>query len=155
MSGSSSKGAPWEGRAVPPEPAITSLRKGGHMAQQIQQQPAAAKQTTSPLKKSDVLFHLWKTLKLIGSLLRDERVTVIRKVAYLGILGGLLVAVLFPELLGDVLTTVSPAFPLLGLEIPVEGTVDWLVFGLATFSLLRIFPNDIVGEHYDRLFRRK
>jgi hypothetical protein len=123
------------------------------MAQQTQQQTKA--QAHKQPKKTDLVFHSFKTVKLVGAVLRDKRVALVRKIAYLGLIAGLLVLVLFPEALGDLVTAVTPFFPLIGIEIPAEGTIDWLVFALATFSLLKIFPKEIVGEHYDRLFRRK
>jgi hypothetical protein len=38
--------------------------------------------------------------------------------------------------------------------IPAEATLDWAVLGVAAFNLLKLFPRDVVGEHYDRLFRK-
>lgn len=123
------------------------------MAQQTQQKIPA--QAHKQPKKTDMVFHSVKTVKLVGAVLSDKRVAVIRKVAYVGLLGGLLALVLFPEALGDLFTAVTPFLPLIGIEIPAEGTIDWLVFALGTFSLLKIFPREVVGEHYERLFRRK
>ncbi len=123
------------------------------MAQQTQQKTPT--QAHRQPKKTDLVFHSIKTVKLVGAVLSDKRVALVRKVAYLGLIGGLLALLLFPEALGDFFTAVTPFLPLVGIELPAEGTVDWLVFALATSSLLKIFPKEIVGEHYDRLFRRK
>jgi hypothetical protein len=105
-------------------------------------------------KRTDLFFHLFKSSKLMGALIKDRRVSVLRKVAYLGIVGFLLAALLFPELFGDVLTALTPLLPLDILGIPTEGVFDWAAFAVATFELLRLFPKEVVGEHYDRLFRR-
>jgi hypothetical protein len=130
--------------------ALNSSREGGTMAQQAQ--PQAATQSHKQPKKSDLIFHLFKTVKLVGAVLKDKRVAVLRKIVYLGAIGCLLAAVLFPETVGDLFSAIFP--PLLGIELPAEGAVDWLFFALATFSLLKLFPKDIVGEHYESLFRR-
>jgi hypothetical protein len=132
---------------------FASSREGGNMAQQTQQKAPA--QARKQPKKTDMVFHSIKTVKLVGAVLSDKRVALVRKIAYLGLIAGLLTLVVFPEALGDLVTAVTPFFPLIGIEVPAEGTIDWLVFALATFSLLKIFPREIVDEHYERLFRRK
>jgi hypothetical protein len=77
------------------------------------------------------------------------------KSLYVGALGTLLVALLFPEALGDLIAFIG--LPGLGgiadlLGIPTEAGFDWIAFAVAAYNLLRLFPTDIVGEHYDRLF---
>ncbi len=124
------------------------------MAQHAQQ--TAPKQKQRPKhgqpKRTDLIFHLVKTSKLVAAVLADRRVHIIRKIAYLGSVGALLAILLFPEALADVATAITIVFPFL--EIPAEATFDWVAFAVATFSLLKFFPKEIVGEHYDRLFRR-
>ncbi len=122
------------------------------MAQRAQQTSTKQQQqTSSKLKRTDLIFHLFKTTKLVGAVLNDQRVNVVRKAAYLGSVGLLLAILLFPEALAEVASLVSVVFPFL--EIPVDASVDWVSFAVATFSLLKLFPKEIVGEHYDRLFR--
>ena len=104
-------------------------------------------------KRADLVFHLFKSSKLVGSVMKDRRVPVLRKVAYIGVVGLLLAALLFPELFGDVLALFA-FFPADILGIPTEGVFDWAAFAVATFELLKLFPKEVVGEHYDRLFRR-
>lgn len=122
------------------------------MREHAPQQPAT-KQHGQP-RKRDLLFHSIKIVKLVGAVLKDRRVSILRKGAFLGIVGLLLGALLFPELFADALTLITPLLPLEILEIPADATIDWVAFVVAAFTLLKLFPTEIVGEHYDRLFRR-
>ncbi len=114
---------------------------------------AKTKQQHGQPKRTDLIFHLFKSSKLVGAVMKDRRVPVLRKVAYIGVVGLLLAALLFPELFGDVLVLFT-FFPADILGIPTEGVFDWAAFAVATFELLKLFPKEVVGEHYDRLFRR-
>jgi hypothetical protein len=118
--------------------------------QQHTEQPQPYKQP----RRRDLVFHLPKTIRLVGSVLWDRRVSLLRKGAFLGGMGLLLVLLLVPEVVADGVTLVSPLFALIGVELPAEGTLDWLAFTLASFSLLKLFPTEILGEHYEQLFRR-
>jgi hypothetical protein len=100
------------------------------------------------------VFHLIKTIRLARILLWDRRVSWPRKGVFLGGMGLLLALLLVPELIADGATLVSPLFALIGVELPAEGAIDWLAFTLASFSLLKLFPKEILGERYERLFRR-
>ena len=124
------------------------------MAQRAQQQTSAKQnqQQHGQPKRTDLIFHLVKTGKLVAAVLGDRRVNILRKVVYLGAVGVLLALLLFPEALAEVATLVTVVFPFL--EIPADATIDWVAFAVATFTLLKVFPKEIVGEHYDRLFRR-
>ena len=68
----------------------------------------------------------------------------------------MLLALLFPEsaaeLLGLGVPGIGWAFDALG--IPVDATLDWAVLGVAAFNLLKLFPKEVVGEHYDQLFQK-
>ena len=102
-----------------------------------------------------LLLHVRKTVALTSAVLRDARVHWFPKFVFLASVGILLLAVLFPEVATDLVAAV--AIPGLGgifdiLGIPVDGAVDWIAFAVATFNLLKLFPPDVVGEHYDRLF---
>ena len=121
------------------------------MAQRAQQTSTKQEQPGSQPKRTDLIFHLFKTSKLVAAVLDDRRVGIARKAAYLGTVGLLLALLLFPEALAEVATLVTVVFPFL--EIPVDASIDWVSFAVATFSLLKLFPKEIVGEHYDRLFR--
>ena len=119
-----------------------------------QQRPATKPHEYKQPRRRDLVFHLFKTIRLVGTVLWDKRVSLLRKAAFVGGIGILLALLLFPEALGDGATLLAALFPLLGVEVPAEGALDWLAFALASFSLLSIFPKEIVGEHYEQLFRR-
>lgn len=103
-----------------------------------------------------LILHVRKTTALSAAVLNDVRVHWFSKALYVGGIGALLLAVLFPEMVGDLLAFVG--LPGLGgiadlLGLPAEVGFDWVAFAVAAYNLLRIFPTDIVGEHYDHLFR--
>lgn len=105
-----------------------------------------------------LLLHIGKTAGLVQAVLRDARVHWLPKMVFVGCLGALVLAVLFPELTADTavffgLPGVGAAMDVLG--IPAEGVLDWTVVAVAAFNLLKLFPTEIVGEHYDTLFRRR
>lgn len=105
-------------------------------------------------KRLDVFFHIGKTFRLIGSLLTDPRIPLWRKALFFASVGGLLLILLFPDVLGEfVLSTVLPlAGTILG--IPLDAGFDWIAFALAIVTLLRFFPADLVAEHYRQVFQR-
>ncbi len=123
------------------------------LQQQQQQRPLQPREYKQP-RRRDLVFHFFKTLRLVGAVLWDRRVSLLRKGAFIAGIGVLLVLLLFPEVIGDGATLLAAIFPLLGVELPAEGVADWLAFALASFSLLSVFPKEIVGEHYEQLFRR-
>jgi len=110
----------------------------------------------STIRQTSLLFHLGKTAALIGAVMKDVRVHWLPKLFFFAALGALLLALLFPESILDISGVFAPvvgwAFDAIG--IPVEATLDWAVLGVAAFNLLKLFPRDVVGEHYDRLFRK-
>lgn len=104
-----------------------------------------------------MFFHMGRTAALANAVLKDERVHWMPKMVFLTGLGALAMAVLFPEAAADIVGLSIPgvgwAFDALG--IPMEASFDWVVAAVAAFNLLKIFPTEIVGEHYDRLFRSR
>jgi hypothetical protein len=107
-----------------------------------------------------MITHVFKTVALAGALLADRRVHPIRKLAFVIILGLLILAALGVEGVGELVTQVLNLIPGLGVvlgigELPVDAAVDWVLVAVVAFNLLKLFPPEIVGEHYDRLFRRK
>ena len=112
-------------------------------------------QTHKQPRRRDLFLHTFKSFRMIKAVLWDERVSLARKAAYLGGMGVLLVLLLFPELLADSATLLSPLFSLVGIEIPAEGTIDWMALAFASFSLLSLFPKEVLGEHYERIFHKK
>ena len=121
-------------------------------------QAEADAQTTahSNVKPVSLLFHMGKTAALVNAIMQDARVHWLPKLFFFGALGALLLALLFPESVLDISGVFAPvvgwAFDAVG--IPAEATLDWAVLGVAAFNLLKLFPRDVVGEHYDRLFRK-
>jgi hypothetical protein len=113
----------------------------------------ATQKASSGVNPLSMLLHLGKTFALTGAVLSDRRVHWLPKIAFLGVIGALVAGLIFPEMAVDVLG----AIPTAGLDmlgIPAEAGIDWVVFGVAAFNLLKLFPADVVGEHYDRLFRK-
>jgi uncharacterized membrane protein YwaF len=112
--------------------------------------------TQSTVRQASLLFHLGKTAALITAIMKDVRVHWLPKLFFFAALGALLLALLFPESIVDISGVFAPvvgwAFDAVG--IPAEATLDWAVLGVAAFNLLKLFPRDVVGEHYDRLFRK-
>jgi len=104
-----------------------------------------------------LLFHIPKTFSLIGAVFRDARVHWLPKIVFSLSLAVLLLALLTPETFAEIVGFIglplTAPFELLG--IPVDGTIDWAVLGVAAFNLLRLFPSQVVGEHYSRIFGKQ
>ncbi len=115
----------------------------------VQQQVIQAK--TQP-KRFVLFFHIIKTFKLLGALLTDRRVSVFRKLAFLGSIAFLLAILFFPDLLNEAF--LSTVLPVVGtvIGVPVDAGVDWTAFALLMVNFMRFFPDDIVAEHYQRIF---
>ncbi|GCE10550.1 hypothetical protein [Tengunoibacter tsumagoiensis] len=106
------------------------------------------------VKRLDIFFHGFKTLKLVGRLLGDGRVPLLRKVLFLGSIAGLLVLLLFPDALGEVvLSTIVPVIGTVA-GVPIDAGFDWAAFALVVVSLLRFFPAEMVSEHYRSVFHK-
>lgn len=118
-------------------------------------QSAPGATSTRPNQFS-LLLHFRKTGMLVAAVMGDARVHPIRKLAFFGLLGLLMALMLVPELSLDAASLLVPVLGWMGIpfEIPAEAGVDWVVFGVAAFNLLKLFPTEVVGEHYDRLFRK-
>lgn len=123
------------------------------------QQSASQKYTDEHLKEKfyrpkrfDVFFHAIKTFKLIGALMVDGRVPVLRKFLFVGSIAALAVFLFFPDLISE--TFLSAVLPVVGtvLGVPIDAGFDWIAFALVIVSLLRYFPGEIVSEHYMSIF---
>ena len=101
-----------------------------------------------------LFLHAGKTLKLIGALLKDQRVSVGRKVLFFGAILFVLVLLLFPDLFGE--AVLSVILPVVGtvVGIPLDAGFDWIVFAIVVVNLLKVFPADLVSEHYGRIFKK-
>jgi hypothetical protein len=119
------------------------------------QQPLPGAATRSTFSLISLLLHIRKTGLLVMSVLHDARVHPFRKIAFVGSLAVLIGGLLVPELFADAVSLLVPVLGSLGIPIEVGGEVglDWIVVAVAAFNLLRLFPAEIVGEHYDFLFR--
>ena len=103
----------------------------------------------------ELALHPIKGMRFIGTLATDRRINIFVKVAYVGALALLLLAMLAPE--GLLAVLVSAALPFIGpaINLPADAVVDWVVVGLAAYGLLALFPKAIVSEHHARLFHPK
>jgi hypothetical protein len=103
-------------------------------------------------KRRDVFFHGFKTTRLIGALFKDPRISVFRKTFFVLTIVVLLALLIFPDALGEL--GLSAILPLVGtvLGIPIDAGFDWAVFALLVVNLLRIFPANLVAEHYNDIF---
>jgi hypothetical protein len=112
---------------------------------------------TSPVKSPrphpwEMVLHPVKTLRFVNDLRQDQRISLIRKLLYLGPMLLLLLAVLLPE--GIVAVVLATVLPLVGpaINLPTDAVVDWAFFGIAAYALLGIFPHAIVAEHHAQVF---
>lgn len=106
----------------------------------------------SSMNQLSLLLHIRKTALLINAVLHDARVHWVPKSLFLGTLTALVIALLGGDAVGEMVSNIFPVIgPVLGL--PADAGLDWVAFSVAAFNLLKLFPADIVGEHYDRLFR--
>ena len=103
-------------------------------------------------KRWDILFHFVKTGRLIGALVKDRRVSIVRKGLFFAIILVLLAILVFPDAFDEIFLSVVMPFVGTILGIPLDAGFDWIAFALVSVSLLRIFPAAIVAEHYQRLF---
>jgi hypothetical protein len=118
-------------------------------------QQSTRQQTTKHLahpRRRDIFLHAGKTFRLIGNLLADRRVPIVRKVLFLGSVGALLLILIFPDALNEAF--LSTILPLVGtvLGVPIDAGFDWVAFALVVVNLLRFFPAELVAEHYGNIF---
>lgn len=112
---------------------------------------AKLKQET-PLRRTDIFFHGIKTSKLLGALLFDRRISILRKIGFIGSIMLLLVILFFPDVLNE--TFLSVVLPIVGtvVGVPLDAGFDWIAFSLLLVNLLRFFPADVVAEHTSNIF---
>jgi hypothetical protein len=135
-------------------------RDTDHVAQPPSQEAALLPATPpmmSPVKSPrphpwEMVLHPIKTLRFVNDLRQDQRISLIRKLLYLGPMLLLLLAVLLPE--GIVAVVLATVLPLVGpaINLPTDAVLDWAFFGLAAYALLGIFPHAIVAEHHAQVF---
>lgn len=100
----------------------------------------------------DIFLHGIKTFKLIGALLTDRRVSFFRKALFLGVIALLLALLFFPDIFNEFF--LSTVLPVIGtvLGIPIDAGIDWVAFAFVVVSLLRIFPVEVMAEHYRQIY---
>jgi hypothetical protein len=125
-------------------------------SQEAALQPATPPMT-SPVKSPrphpwEMVLHPVKTLRFVNDLRQDQRISLIRKLLYLGPMLLLLLAMLLPE--GIVAVVLATVLPLVGpaINLPTDAVLDWAFFGIAAYALLGIFPHAIVAEHHAQVF---
>jgi hypothetical protein len=139
--------------------SLLQQSRNGDYNQQALAQPAPTLERNDSKKhkyprRIDIFLHAFKTLKLIGVLVIDRRVPLWSKLLFAGLVAGLLVLLLFPDILDE--AVLSVILPLVGtiLGVPLDAGFDWLAFAMALVSLLHVFPASLVAEHYGRIFQR-
>ena len=121
----------------------------------MMQQTTQHVQTLKRPSNLAMFFHGFKTLNLIRELLIDERIPLARKAFFLVPVLGLILILIFPDALNEaVLSTVLPIIGTI-LGIPIDAGFDWIAFALAVMALLRVFPNEVVAEHYQHIFHHE
>jgi len=103
-------------------------------------------------RRFTLFLHAIKTFKLIGALSKDRRVPLSRKILFFGSLLFLLALLLIPDAFGEVFLSVILPFVGTVLGVPLDTGFDWVVFAIALVSLLRVFPAELVSEHYRSIF---
>lgn len=106
----------------------------------------------SNISRFQAITHLPRMFKTAGAVMQDSRVSILPKLGFVAGIGALLLLLVAPEAAADIIAVIPGATAVLDLiGVPVEGAVDWLALGLAAFNLMKLFPQDIVNEHYDEV----
>jgi len=104
----------------------------------------------SKINAFQAIAHLPRTLKVAGATLQDARVKLFPKIMFIGSMAFILAALLTPEALGELVAFVPGLGDVLAIiGIPVDGAIDWLALGIAALNLMKLFPQEIVNEHFD------
>lgn len=105
-------------------------------------------------RRFDIFLHAGKTFRLIGRLMLDRRVPIVNKFFFLATIVFLLLILFFPDLVSE--TILSTVLPVVGtvIGVPIDAGIDWTAFALLLVNMLRIFPADLVAEHYRDIFSK-
>ena len=113
-----------------------------------------ATKISTPPSHWALLLHIHKTYSLIRAVLADARVHWLPKTLFVSCIGAMLLVLLGGDMMAGVAESVVPLIgPAVGL--PIDASLDWGAFSVIAYNLLKLFPAEIVGEHYDRLFRAR
>lgn len=89
-------------------------------------------------------------MKVAGAVLHDKRVNFVPKAMFVGSIVFILAALLTPEALAEFVAVVPGVGDIIAaLGIPIDGAIDWLAMGVAALNLMKLFPQEIVNEHFD------
>ena len=136
-----------------------STNKTDQSVQQHVQESAqrSALPASPPVKSTrphpwEMVLHPLKTLRFVNELRQDPRISLVRKLLYLGPMLLLLLAVLLPE--GIIAALIAAALPLVGpaINLPTDAVIDWAFLGIAAYALLGILPRAVVAEHHAQRF---
>ncbi len=105
----------------------------------------------SKINAYQAIAHLPRTIKVAGAVMRDKRVNFIPKTLFMGSIIAIIALVVAPETVIDNAMLLVPGLGELfnAIGIPVEAAGDWLALGIAALNLMRLFPQEIVNEHFD------
>lgn len=88
--------------------------------------------------------------------MRDSRVQILPKALFIGSVVFILAALFTPEALAELVAVVPGLGDILALGfLPVDGVIDWMALGLLALNLMKMFPQDIVNEHFDNIVAKK
>ncbi len=105
---------------------------------------------TSKINAYQAILHLPRTLKVAGGVLQDSRVNILPKALFIGSIVFVLAALLTPEALAEFVALVPGLGDLLAVAgIPIDGAIDWLALGVTALNMMKLFPQNIVNEHFD------
>lgn len=113
---------------------------------------ATAGNASSRINAYQALAHLPRTLKVAGAVMSDARVQFLPKALFIGSVAIILAALLTPEALAEFIALVPGLGDVLALGfLPVDGAIDWMTVGLLAMNLMKMFPQDIVNEHFENI----
>ncbi len=108
--------------------------------------------TTSKINAFQAIAHLPRTLKVANATMHDTRVKILPKIMFIASIVFILAALLTPELLAETIALVPGIGDLLAVVgLPIDGAIDWLAIGVTALNMMKLFPQDIVNEHFDEV----
>jgi hypothetical protein len=107
---------------------------------------------TSKINAFQALGHLPRTMKVAAATMRDERVSIVPKILFIGSIVFVLAALLTPEALAEFVAVIPGLGDVLALAgLPIDGVIDWLALGITALNMMKLFPQHIVNEHFDEV----
>jgi hypothetical protein len=110
---------------------------------------------TSKINAYQALAHLPRTLKVAGKTLADSRVKALPKLLFVGSSVCVLAALVTPEALAEIVAVIPGLGDLLALGfLPVDGVIDWMALGVLALNMMKLFPQEIVNEHFEEATKK-